>query len=143
LIVGLLSKTSVIGPLLPHFWNGPHFGASGAVIGMTVAWGITFANEEMFMLFLGRMKGKTLVLIVLAIELLVALSYEPTSSTSHFGGMIAAFVLCRGLWRPSKWRDMARRAELERKKRKIEAELRVIQGGKNGSGGGGDPSKWN
>src|SRR5687767_7997666 len=43
LIVGLLSKTSVIGPLLPHFWTGPHFGASGAVIGMTVAWGITFA----------------------------------------------------------------------------------------------------
>jgi rhomboid-like protein len=143
LIIGLLSRTSVLGPLLPHFWTSPHLGASGAVVGMTVAYGLTFANEEMNLLFLGRMKAKTFVLIILAIELLVALSYEPTSSTSHFGGMIAAYILCRGLWRPSKWKDMARRADLQRKKKKIEAELKVIQGGKSNGGGDGNPSDWN
>lgn len=145
LLVGILSRTAVLGPLLPNFWTAPHLGASGAAVGMTVAFGLTFANEEMHLFFLGRMKGKTFVLIMLAIELLVALSYEPTSSTSHFGGMIAAYVLCRGMWRPSKWRNMGKRAELLKKKRKIEAELRVIRGGKGGSndGGSSDPSKWN
>jgi rhomboid-like protein len=137
LLIGLASRTSVLGPLLPNFWTGPHLGASGAVMGMTVAFGLTFANEEMQLLFLGRMKGKTFVLIMVAIELLVALSFEPTSSTSHFGGMIAAYVLCRGLWRPSRWKEVARRAELLRKKKKIESELKVIRGGKD------DPSSWN
>ncbi len=137
LLVGLLSKTSVFGPLLPEFWTAPHLGASGAVVGMTAAFGLSFANEEMNLLFIGQMKGKTFVLIILAIELLVALSYEPTSSTSHFGGMIAAYILCRGLWRPGRWKEMARHADLMRKKKKIEAELRVIRGGKD------DPSGWN
>jgi rhomboid-like protein len=140
LLVGLLSRTAVLGPLLPHFWTSPHLGASAAAVGMTVAFGLTYANEEMHLLFLGRMKGKTFVLIMLAIELLVALSYEPTSSTSHFGGMIAAYVLCRGLWRPSKWKEITRRSSLQRKRKKIEAELKVIKGGKNDPG---DPSTWN
>lgn len=144
LLVGLLSKTAVLAPLLPSFWVSSHLGASGGVIGMTVAWGLTYANEEFHFFLLGRMKGKTFVLIVLAFELLTALSFENTSSTSHFGGMLAAFILCRGLWKPSGWKKMTRRAALLRKKKKIEQELRVIRGGKDGGGNGGsDPSQWN
>jgi membrane associated rhomboid family serine protease len=139
LIVALASKTSVLSPLLPGFWTQMHLGASGAVLGVLVAWGLTFGNEEFLLMFIGRIKGRTLILALIALELLTALSYDATSSTSHFGGMIAAFVLCRGLWRPSRWAGLGRRAALLRKKKKIEAELRVIQGGKSGS----DPNDWN
>ncbi len=137
LLIGLLATTSVMQPLLPTFWTAPHVGSSGAVMGVTVAWGITFANKDMNFLLLGQMKGKTFVMIIIAVELLVALSYSGVSSTSHFGGMIAAFILCRGLWRPSKWKDLFRRNQLQRKKKKIQSELELLQGGKD------DPKNWN
>jgi membrane associated rhomboid family serine protease len=129
LLVGLLSRTEVLAPLLGGFWLKPHVGASGAVMGVTVAWGITFADKTINLLFLGQMKGRTLMWLLIAFELLVALSFQDVSSTSHFGGMIAAAILCKGLWRPARWREMFKRYELEARRRRIENELRVIEGG--------------
>lgn len=143
LIVGLLSLTAPFRPLLGSFWTTTHLGASSAVIGITVAWGLTYANQEMHFLFLGKMKGKTFVLIVVAIELLMALSFSPVSSAGHFGGIIGAFVLCRGLWKPSKWKQAVKRRRLDKQRKKIESELRVIEGGRRGDDPPTDPSKWN
>lgn len=146
LLVGLLTRTEAFGPLLGAFWTKQHMGASGAVMGLTVAWGIVHADRTMNFLFLGEMKGRTFLWIIIAFELLVALSFDPVSSTSHFGGMIAAFIMCKGLWRPERIKESFRRFQLQRQRRKIESELRVIQGGKdapkktpppkNGKGGG-------
>jgi membrane associated rhomboid family serine protease len=131
LLVGLLSRTDALAPIMGGFWTRFHMGASGAVMGITVAWGLVFANQTINLLFLGEMKGKTFLWITIAFELLVALSFDPTSSTSHFGGMAAAFVVCRGLWRPAKLKDWYRRVELKRRQKKIEHELRIIDGGKD------------
>ena len=141
LIMGLLSQTGPFASLLAGAWGAAHLGASGAVTGMTVAWGLTYAEEEFQFLLLGRMKGKTLVLLVVAFDLLVALSFANTSSSSHFGGIIAAFLLVQGLWRPSRWSDLWRREKLKVKKRRIERQLRVIEGSKESEPS--DPSKWN
>ena len=146
LLVGLLSRTDAVAPLLPGFWVTPHLGASGAVTGLIVAWGLTYAEQEFNFLLLGRMKGKTLVLILIAFELLVALSFSPTSSTSHFGGMIAAWLLVRGMWRPSKWKEQWRRQRLKSQRRKVEQQLRVLEGSKGAEPSApdrSDPSKWN
>jgi rhomboid family protein len=143
LLVGLLSRTEIFEPLLSGFWIKEHLGASGAVMGVTVAWGLVFANQTINFLFLGEMKGKTFLWITIAFELLVALSFSGTSSTSHFGGMAAAFILCKGLWRPSKLRELFKRFELERRKRKIESELRVIDGGKDAPKDQKGKTDWN
>ena len=111
-------------------------------MGVTIAWGLVFANRRMQFLLLGEMTGKTFVLLIVGVELLVALSFDPVSSTSHFGGMLGALVLVKGYWRPSKWTSIFRRARLERRKRKIESELRVLRGGKDADSGQ-DPNKWN
>jgi len=140
LIVGLLSTTSALSQLLPAFWVRPHLGASAATMGVVVSWGLVYADKEMHFLLLGRMKGKTLVLIVIAFELLSALSFSNVSSTSHFGGMAAAFVVCRGLWRPSKIKELFRRAKLKQQRKRVEAELKVLEGGRN-VGGGPPPKK--
>lgn len=132
LVVALLSVTPVLSWLLPSFWVNPHLGASGAVLGLTIAWGTVFAKQEMQFLFLGRMTGRTFMLIIVAIELLVAISLDNTSSTSHFGGMIGGYLLVSGKWRPSRWRsgvDPSTKRLLTEKKR-IERELRIIEGGK-------------
>lgn len=143
LLLALASDTALLQPIMGGFWLKPHLGASGAVMGCTVAWGVLFWDQRMNFLFLGEMTGKTFVLISIGIELLTALSYSPVSSSSHFGGMAAAFVLCKGLWRPARVKELFRTLALKRQRRKIEAELRVIEGGK------GDPdrpkkkSDWN
>lgn len=130
LVVALLSQTPVLDWLLPSFWGRPHVGASGAVMGLTVAWGLVYGDQEMNFLFLGRMKAKTFVLIIIGVELLVALSFDSTSSTSHFGGMIGAFLLCRGYWRPSRWAESWKKSKLKRDRKRIERELKILQGGK-------------
>jgi membrane associated rhomboid family serine protease len=143
LIVGLLSQTDALLPLIGDFWTKEHLGASGPIMGVTVALGLAFANQPMNLLFLGNIKGKTFILIMVAIELLVALSFDATSSTSHFGGMAAAFILCRGLWRPSRWRDLFRRNSLKRQQRRIEEELREIERKNTTPKGVRDPKDWN
>ena len=126
--------------IVPSFWVSPHLGASAAVMGMTVAWGLAFANQEMHFFLLGRMKGKTFVLILVAVELLTALSFSGVSSTSHFGGIVGAVILCRGLWKPAKVRSLVRNAKLRQQKKKLETELRLIQGGQKFPD---DKSEWN
>lgn len=149
LLVGLVSLTEAFRPLLGSYWVSEHLGASGAATGLIVAWGLTFAEQEFNFLLLGRMKGKTLVIIIVAIEMLVALSFSNTSSASHFGGMIAAFVMVRGLWRPSRWKDWMHRQRLKAKRRNIEHQLRVLEGGNGGEQKEAskpdpdDPKNWN
>jgi membrane associated rhomboid family serine protease len=137
LLVGLLAYVPGFTPLLWGFQASTHVGASGAVIGVTVAWGLAHAKTQINFFLLGAMNGMTFVLLIIGIQLLTALSYSSVSSTAHFGGIIAAFVLCRGLWRPSRWQQWLRRTKLRRHKRKIERELRIIQGGND------DKSQWN
>ncbi len=143
LLMGVLSTTSVFAPLLPNFYVSRHLGASGVTMGMVASWGLVYADQEMNFLLLGRMKGKTFVLIILAFELLRALSFSGVSSTSHFGGMAAAYVLCRGLWRPAKAKELLRRVRLHKHRKKLEGQLRVLEGGKKAKPDPKDPKNWN
>jgi membrane associated rhomboid family serine protease len=108
----------------------PHIGASGATTGLTLAWGLVHADREVMFAFLPPMRGRTFVIGMIIVELLVALSYDAVSSTSHLGGMAAAALFTTGAWRPSVARGLLRRRSLQRKKRALEVELRVIQGGR-------------
>lgn len=141
----------------PGFPITPHLGASGGTLGITVAWGLVHSHRQMNFFLLGPMTGQTFVLLIVGFQVLVALSFSNTSATAHFGGLIAAFVLCRGLWRPSRWKEMFERQRLKMRKRKVERELDSLQKGgtprepppgwKVIDGGGtpppDDPKKWN
>jgi hypothetical protein len=67
---------------------------------------------------------------MIVIQLLVALSFDNTSSTSHFGGMIGGYLLVSGHWRPARWAQLWQRSKLVQKKKRLERELRLIEGGK-------------
>lgn len=123
LLVGLASTWGPVGALLPGFWLKPHLGVSGAAMGVVIAYGLTYSKEEIQLLLLGAISGRTLVIGVVIIELISALSQDQVSSTAHFGGMIAAFLYVRGF-------SGLRRARLETKRKRLEHELQVIQGGK-------------
>jgi membrane associated rhomboid family serine protease len=72
-------------------------GASGAVFGILLAFGMMYPNAEIYIYFLVPLKAKWLVLIYGAIELLTGIfgSNDGVAHFAHLGGMLFGFFL---LW---------------------------------------------
>ena len=125
--------------------GSPVLGFSGVVMGTTVAWGLTYPDREMFLLFF-RLKGLHLVYVTVAMQILSALSREHVSAAAHFGGMAAGAAFAMTM------RGPLRRWWLQRRLSRLQAQsaamrgagarrasgppLRLIKGG-----GGDDPPK--
>lgn len=81
--------------------NMPMVGASGAVFGILMAFGMLFPNVELFLLFLPvPIKAKYFVLFYGAYELYAGINRMPGDNVAHFahlGGMLFAFILIK-LW---------------------------------------------
>ena len=76
-------------------YNVPMVGASGAVFGILLGFGMLFPNTELIMLFLPvPIKAKYFVIIYGLIELFSGISNRPGDNIAHFahvGGMIFGF----------------------------------------------------
>ena len=88
----------VLGAYLLHLGGAAALGASAFALGLVVAWGFTFPDADASF-FLIPVKGSALVYISVGFAVLDAVSTSATSAAAHFGGMAAAAVLVRGLWR--------------------------------------------
>jgi membrane associated rhomboid family serine protease len=77
----------------------PTVGASGAVFGLLLAFGMLFPNTELLMLFLPiPIKAKYFVIFYGAIELYQGFANNPTDNVAHFahlGGMLFGFILIK------------------------------------------------
>ncbi|MEI7982651.1 MAG: rhomboid family intramembrane serine protease [Bacteroidota bacterium] len=77
----------------------PTIGASGAVFGILLAFGMMFPNMLVYIYFLFPIKAKFIVILYGAIELFSGISNNPSDNVAHFahlGGMIFGFFLI--LW---------------------------------------------
>jgi membrane associated rhomboid family serine protease len=77
--------------------NIPMVGASGAVFGVLLAFGMMFPNQPIYIYFLIPLKAKYLVIIYGLFELYAAVT-EPGSQVAHvahIGGMIFGFILIK------------------------------------------------
>ncbi|MBK8486416.1 MAG: rhomboid family intramembrane serine protease [Chitinophagales bacterium] len=82
----------------------PLVGASGAVYGVLLAYGMLFPNTLIYIYFLLPLKAKYLVMILTAIELYMGFINNPADNVAHFahlGGMLVGFVLIK-YWQKSK-----------------------------------------
>ena len=81
--------------------NVPTVGASGAIFGILLAFGVLFPNTQLMLLFPPiPMKAKYFVIIYGALELYLALT-QPGSNiahAAHLGGMLFGYILIR-YWR--------------------------------------------
>jgi membrane associated rhomboid family serine protease len=85
-----------VGQLIKLQMDVPTIGASGAVYGILLAFGMMFPNMYIFIYFLFPLKAKWLVLLYGAIEIFSGLSNNPSDNVAHFahlGGMIFGFFL--------------------------------------------------
>ena len=82
-------------------YNIPVVGASGAVFGILLGFGMLFPNTELIMLFFPvPIKAKYFVIIYGLIELFSGISNRPGDNVAHFahvGGMIFGFILIK-IW---------------------------------------------
>jgi membrane associated rhomboid family serine protease len=73
-------------------------GASGAIFGILMAFGLLFPNTEIFLYFLFPIKAKYFVALYGIWELVRGIRQEPGDSVAHFahlGGMLFAYILIR------------------------------------------------
>jgi membrane associated rhomboid family serine protease len=126
-----------VGAGLCSYLVGPHspvatVGASGAIYGLLLAYGILFADRIIYLYFLFPIKAKYFVLIMGALEFYAAIatSGSGVSHTAHLGGMLFGYAyLRRGRWSLG-WGEMWARWKLQRARRKFKIYLSEIEKGK-------------
>lgn len=84
--------------------NTTTVGASGAVFGVLLAFGMMFPNQYIYLYFALPIKAKYFVAIYGALELFNGIANDPGSNVAHFahlGGMLFGYLLIR-YWRSQK-----------------------------------------
>lgn len=110
-------------------WGTRTVGASGAIYGLLMAFGVLFPNQTVLMNFLFPIKAKYMVMIYGAIELLMAFSSgnDGVSNIAHLGGMAFGYVYLKGrLPRISlpDWGGAYKQWKLRRAKKKFQVYMR-------------------
>jgi membrane associated rhomboid family serine protease len=117
-IVGLLFGTA----------NVPVIGASGAILGLLMAFGLLFPDVELLFFFLFPIKAKYYVMIIGAIVFMS--SFIPSSGVSniaHLGGMLVGYFYLRFKVGPLKLDFIGRQYKewkLQRAKKKFQVYMR-------------------
>jgi len=87
---------------LNMLYNGATVGASGAVFGLLLAFGMLFPNVELYLMFIPMpIKAKYFVIGYGAIELFSGVANRAGDNTAHFahlGGMLFGFILIK-MWK--------------------------------------------
>lgn len=80
----------------------PMVGASGAIFGLLVAFGMLYPNAEMFIMFIPiPVKAKYIIPVYILVELSLGVARVPGDSIAHYahlGGALLGFILIK-LWK--------------------------------------------
>ena len=111
-------------------WNSTTIGASGAIYGLLVAFGVLYPNQTVLMNFLFPIKAKYMVMIYAGVELLMSLGVNSgVSNIAHLGGMAVGYLYLKSripgfkLKLPD-WRGAYRQWRLQRAKKKFQVYMR-------------------
>lgn len=87
-----------INQLLAIQINTPMVGASGAIFGVLLAFGMLFPNTLLYVYFLIPIKAKYFVILYGAAELFMGIQNNPGDNVAHFahlGGMLFGFIMIK------------------------------------------------
>jgi membrane associated rhomboid family serine protease len=101
-------------------------GASGAIYGLLLAYGVTYPNRIVYLNFLLPIKVKWLVIIMGAVAFLNSISgSEPgIASIAHLGGMAVGYLYLKG----KDWWDKYRYFDEQRRRDRLKRQFEVYYG---------------
>jgi membrane associated rhomboid family serine protease len=107
------------------FWNSTTYGASGAVFGVALAYGMMFPDRIIYVLMMFPMRAWTFVLFCVGLDIVSMLGIpDGVAHTTHLGGMLFGWLYMkrawdvRGFWNELRWRWRRRRLRvIERDRR--------------------------
>jgi membrane associated rhomboid family serine protease len=109
-------------------WTIPTLGASGAIFGVLVGFGVMYPNQTVLMNFLFPIKAKYMVMIYAAVELVLGLGPNTgVSRVAHLGGMAFGYVYLKGKFPRFKMPDVQgayRQWKMQRAKKKFQVYMR-------------------
>lgn len=92
----------------------PTIGASGATVGILVAFAMMYPNQPIYFALLFPIPAKYFVMIYAALEFMAARSYtsDGIGHVTHLAGMAIGFVYLKADWRPGlMWRRLKKRLQ--------------------------------
>lgn len=103
-------------------------GASGAIYGLLLAFGVCYPDQTVLMSFLFPIKAKYMVMIYAAIELWMSLGVNSgVSNIAHLGGMAVGYLYLKSSLpklRMPDWRGAYRQWRLQRAKKKFQVYMK-------------------
>ena len=101
-------------------------GASGAIYGLLLAYGLTYPNRIVYLNFLFPIKVKWLVIIMGVVAFLSSItgSDPGVASIAHLGGMIVGYLFLKG----RDWRDRYREFNEQRRREQLKRQFEVYYG---------------
>lgn len=100
-LTGSIAPQTNIPPEVIQIYSGPIVGASGAVFGLLLAFGMMFPNVELMLIFLPiPIKAKYFVILYGLIELFLGVARFQGDNIAHFahiGGMLFGYILIK-IW---------------------------------------------
>lgn len=119
----------------------PLVGASGAVFGLLLAYGLLFGERMIFFMMLFPMKARWFTVLIGVIELVTLLDTGLNSSVAnlaHLGGIAVGFVYLTFV---ARWRTRGQRPSTDRKRgRRLKL---VVNNDRQPPENGGGPKYWN
>lgn len=113
-LVGIFTYYLISGNPIPL--NSPVVGASGAVFGLLLAYGLIFGERIIYLFFMFAMKAKYCVLLLGLFEFLTLLSSgfsHNVANLAHLGGILAGFIFLN-LW--ARWVSQKKRRKFTKKR---------------------------
>ena len=97
-------------------------GASGAIYGLLLAYGVTYPNRIVYLSFLFPIKVKWMVIIMGAVAFLSSLTQANSgvAHVAHLGGMLVGYIYLKGKWWKSYYHEFETRRQHEKLKRQFE-----------------------
>jgi membrane associated rhomboid family serine protease len=85
-------------PIFDGMYNAITMGASGAIYGVLLAYGMYFPNRPIYIYFVFPVPAKYFVMIMGAISLLMSVSgaNDGTAHTAHLAGLIVGYLYLKG-----------------------------------------------